>query len=164
MKSNVSIEDIFSYFDKAAYEYAKKHNQPAVLVIDNINLLAKKDPEMLEVLQEDAKSWADNQYIKVVFVTSEGKAPKLMKGKKFYSINNKLDQSAFSRAEIAEITDLSDTEAEKYLTNKKNIEESTAKKVVKEITGGRMLFLSDVATELNKGVPYESNQFLCLFL
>jgi len=50
-------------------------------VFDNINVIAKNDPQLLYKLQSDAKEAADKGSYKVVFVCSDGVAPAQMKGK-----------------------------------------------------------------------------------
>jgi len=54
--------------------------RPPVLVIDNINRLAVKAPQLLEELQDFAKDHADTSDIIVVFVSSEGIAPRFLQG------------------------------------------------------------------------------------
>lgn len=49
-----------------------------ILVIDNINALATCSPTYLNMLQKQAKSWADKSILTVVFVVSDGAAPPLM--------------------------------------------------------------------------------------
>lgn len=49
-----------------------------MLVIDNINRLAVKAPQLLEELQDFAKDRADEKELIVVFVSSEGNAPRFL--------------------------------------------------------------------------------------
>jgi chromosomal replication initiation ATPase DnaA len=65
----------------AATTFKEKHGRPPVLIIDDINNLAKKHPQELEDLQDFAKTWADNQSLIVVFVSSEGNGPRLLQRK-----------------------------------------------------------------------------------
>jgi Cdc6-like AAA superfamily ATPase len=66
-----------------ALAYARTHEgHPLVVVIDNINRLAKEDPKMLELLQDFAKNSADAGTIRIVFVASEGNAPGFLQGKR----------------------------------------------------------------------------------
>ena len=51
-----------------------------MIVIDNINRLAKKAPEILEILQEGAKDAVGSGLFTAVFVTSDGSAPSQMRG------------------------------------------------------------------------------------
>ena len=46
-----------------------------MLVIDNINRLAKEAPKILEILQEAARDAVSANTFSVVFVTSDGLAP-----------------------------------------------------------------------------------------
>ena len=73
------MEGSLKVLDRAAKEYKQKHKKPPVLIIDNINYLAQKAPEILEVLQEHAKQCADNRSLVVIFVISEGQALQQMK-------------------------------------------------------------------------------------
>lgn len=67
---------------KRGAEYARKNERPLVVVIDNVNRLAKKNPQILEELQDFAKDTADRRTLRVVFVASEGNAPRFLEGKK----------------------------------------------------------------------------------
>ena len=56
-----------------------------MIVIDNINRLAKKAPEILEILQEGAKDAVGSGLFTAVFVTSDGSAPNQMIGNLYFS-------------------------------------------------------------------------------
>ena len=64
---------------RAAARYKAKHKTCAVIIIDNTNVIAQKDPELLYMLQLEAKIAADNCLYKTIFVTSDGRAPEMMK-------------------------------------------------------------------------------------
>jgi hypothetical protein len=49
-----------------------------VLIIDNADRLAQKQPKLLEMIQCYAKDTADNGTVSVVFVLSEGRIPNCM--------------------------------------------------------------------------------------
>lgn len=51
-----------------------------MIVIDNINRLANKAPEILDILQEGAKDAVGSGLFTAVFVTSDGSAPSQMRG------------------------------------------------------------------------------------
>ena len=51
-----------------------------VIVIDNCNKLAEKQPSVLETLQDSAKQWIDDKLALFIFVTSEGKTENIMNG------------------------------------------------------------------------------------
>jgi hypothetical protein len=74
----LSFEDIWQVFLHAAYEYEKEYEKVPVLIIDNVNELAEKP---LEQVQDYAKRAADEETATVVFVSSEGRVPRRMKGK-----------------------------------------------------------------------------------
>lgn len=67
----------------AAEAFKKKYGRPPVLIIDDINKLAKENPRELEHLQDYAKLWADSRSLIVAFVSSEGNGPRLLQGKLF---------------------------------------------------------------------------------
>ena len=51
-----------------------------IIIIDNCNMLAEKQPSILESLQDTAKLWIDSQLALFIFVTSEGKTESIMNG------------------------------------------------------------------------------------
>lgn len=65
---------------KAGIDFTREKGRPPVLVIDNVNRLAVKAPEVLEILQDFAKDHADASDLIVVFVASEGSAPRFLQG------------------------------------------------------------------------------------
>ncbi|CAG8784513.1 6818_t:CDS:1, partial [Acaulospora colombiana] len=65
-------------FKRGAKEYKAKYNKPAVIVYDNVSRLVHKNPEILDILQDDAKDNADDQIYIAVFVSSEGAVPRRM--------------------------------------------------------------------------------------
>lgn len=69
--------------EKFSEIYAKEKKRAAVLVIDDLNVLAAKDPRKLEDFQDTAKVFADSGNLRIVFVTSDGKAPRIMTGRAF---------------------------------------------------------------------------------
>ena len=124
---------------KAAALYRKKNGVPMVLVIDAVDLIAKRDPNFLIVLQDFAKASADFGDLRVVFVSSEGKTLPLLMG-----------SSAISRCEIFEVPDLSFEEATSYLI-RRGVKESVAGVAVSQIAGGRLILLSSLAKKLMAG-------------
>eukprot|EP01111_Echinosteliopsis_oligospora_P011630 TRINITY_DN3884_c0_g1_i4.p1 TRINITY_DN3884_c0_g1~~TRINITY_DN3884_c0_g1_i4.p1 ORF type:complete len:372 (+),score=47.72 TRINITY_DN3884_c0_g1_i4:78-1193(+) len=139
------VEDVLI---KAAVEFKERHNRPPVLIIDNINRLAEKSPRMLTQLQQLAKDHADKKDLIIVFVTSEGKAPRMLE-----------ENSSWSRANRPyEITDIDDTSAQLYLQNR-GVTEEDAKRAVTEITGGRFHLLDVVARAISKGTSYEGSYY-----
>ncbi len=67
-------------FEKYAIEYKKKYGCVPVLIFDNCDSLATKDPKMLETLQDTAKRAIDDSVWVTVFVASVGIAPEQMEG------------------------------------------------------------------------------------
>ena len=75
------LERMLEDFEHLAAKFQAEYGHPAVLVFDNINAIADKDPELLYKLQSYAKEAADKGSYKVVFVCSGGVAPAQMKSK-----------------------------------------------------------------------------------
>jgi len=100
-------------FKRASEVYKAKHGKPPVIVYDNVSLLANKNPEILDILQDDAKYNADDRKYIAVFVSSEGRVPQRMQSR-----------SAWSRAHkpVMEIGDLSEKESKDYLIKRCTIE------------------------------------------
>jgi hypothetical protein len=67
-------------FIRGAEKYNAKNGRPPVLIIDSINILGKHNPNLLHWLQSIAKKYADEQTFIIVFVSSEGNAPRSMMG------------------------------------------------------------------------------------
>ena len=62
-------------------EYKAETGSHAVLVLDNTNVLIAKDPEILDMLQDQAETSCDKDLYKVVFVCSDRTAPIQVEGK-----------------------------------------------------------------------------------
>ncbi|CAG8753103.1 14648_t:CDS:2, partial [Acaulospora morrowiae] len=112
--------------------------------------LGRKNPEILDILQDDAKDNAeDGKYI-AVFVCSEGNVPRRMH-----------PRSSWSRAEEPiEIGDLSREESLNYLI-KRGIKIGTAEKLF-DLVGGRIVDLKLIADRYLKGIPIEDVEFTIL--
>ena len=70
-------------FKRASAVYKKNNpcHQPPVIIYDNISRLVHKNPEIIDILQDDAKDNADDQKYIAVFVSSEGSVPRRMECK-----------------------------------------------------------------------------------
>jgi len=68
-------------FSDLAIKYKKEYRKIPVLIIDNANRLAEGHQEVLDLFQDYAKRAADKGRLKVMFVSSEGRVPRRMKGK-----------------------------------------------------------------------------------
>jgi len=68
------------YIYSVAEAFKEKYGRPAVIVFDNINILAQLDPSTLKILQNEAKRSADDNLIVFVFVSSEGSGPRDLQG------------------------------------------------------------------------------------
>jgi hypothetical protein len=74
-------ESVIRALKRASEAYKAKHDKPMVIIYDNINRLARKNPEILDILQDDAKDNADERKYIAVFVCSEDSVPERMKCK-----------------------------------------------------------------------------------
>ncbi|CAG8628347.1 8774_t:CDS:2, partial [Gigaspora margarita] len=106
-----------------AYYYMKEYKRPIVLILDQVDRIAKKDPEFLEILQDFAKDCADRGPLVIIFIAT---------------------RSAWSRAAIPfEVGDISDEEAIKFLQNS-GIDQKNAEVSVKYLAGGRFTLLKEL--------------------
>jgi hypothetical protein len=74
------LRRVMRTLERGCTQYKDANGKPPVLVVDNINNLPK---DMLEVLQDYAKYYADERMCILVFVGSEGTAPREMMGECF---------------------------------------------------------------------------------
>jgi len=118
-----------------ASKYHAKHNRPMVLVIDAADYVAKEDPKFLQYLQNFAKSSADSNVLRVVFVTSEGTTLPQMAA-----------SSAMNRAIVFEVRDLEDDAVAIDYLVKRGVPKERAVDAVKTITGGRLVLLDEFAS------------------
>ncbi|PKK61955.1 hypothetical protein RhiirC2_791077 [Rhizophagus irregularis] len=132
-------------FRHASEVYKAKYDKPMVIVYDNVSHLVHKNPEILDILQDDAKHSADDRKYIAVFVCSEGSVPQRMESR-----------SAWSRAKtpVMEIGDLSEEESMEYLIKKRKIKEVYAKKLF-DLVGGRIIELKIVADDFLAGQKFE---------
>ena len=75
--------EVFDVFSRVALKYRQSHNAIPVLVVDNAN---KLPASLLGEFQDYAKRAADNNIATVVFVSSEGRIPRRMRGTSILSI------------------------------------------------------------------------------
>ncbi|CAG8647772.1 10154_t:CDS:2 [Acaulospora morrowiae] len=124
-------------FKRGAKEYKAKYNKPAVIVCDNVSRLVHKNPEVLDILQDDAKDNADEHIYIAVFICSEGAVLRMK------------SRSSWSRAKNPpmEICDLSEEESIKYMTEIHKITEKAGE--LYQLVGGRILELKSVANDLS---------------
>ena len=76
----VSLSDVWESFYNAASKFNEDFGVVPVVVIDNANRIAARQRELLETLQDRAKSAADDSIVTFVFVSSEGTVPRRMMG------------------------------------------------------------------------------------
>ena len=78
--TEASWERVLITFEKYAIDFKKRYGCVPVLIFDNCDALASKDPKMLEILQDTAKTAIDDSTWVTVFITSVGITPEQMEG------------------------------------------------------------------------------------
>ena len=119
----------------SATMYKEKHGKAPTLVLDAMDLVAKKDPVFFSEVQDFAKACADGGIMRVVFIFSDGDALPLL-----------LSSSAESRCDtdqVYEVGDISDADAVKFVVSRYGKKEQLAKELVETITGGRFTLLQN---------------------
>ncbi|CAB4488582.1 hypothetical protein RhiirA1_467093 [Rhizophagus irregularis] len=115
--------------------YKAKYNKPPVIIYDNVEYLIHNNPEILDILQDDAKDSADNRKYIAVFVANEANV-----------IMRMGSRSSWSCASVMEIGNFNEKESMEYLTKKRNINEVDAKKLY-ELVDSNFLDLYAAADE-----------------
>jgi hypothetical protein len=146
----ISVRQVLRVFSDFAIKYKQEYKRAPVLIINNANRLAQKQPRLLDKFQTYAKKTADNRTASVVFVSSEGRVPRRM-------ICN---ASSWSRSgHIIEIGDISKEEALQYLKFRK-IDEKQAPQVY-ELVGGRITHLKSIADQIKRHATLEGMCTAC---
>ncbi|CAG8793929.1 2188_t:CDS:2, partial [Dentiscutata erythropus] len=139
-------ESALNAFERAAAVYKKKYKKLPVLVFDNINVLDKVHPEIIDLLQDNAKMSVDSLKYVVVFVTNERSV-----------LNRMKESSAWSRASepVTEIEDFTEGETIDYLVNKRKVCNDAEAKKLHELIGGRITVLNSMATRIEDKKSFE---------
>jgi len=136
-------------FSRLATKYKREYKKAPVLIIDNTNRLAQKQPELLDLFQDYAKLTADEGTVSVVFVSSEGNVPRRM-----------MERSSWSRRGlIIDVNDVSKEEALRYLELRKIEKEQAAQ--IYELVGGRMIHLKYMADNILRLGSFEGKCIAC---
>lgn len=77
----LNLSDLWEDFFTAASKFRKDFGVIPVIIIDNANRLAIKQPELLEMLQGHAKNATGSDSATFMFVSSEGLVPRRMMGR-----------------------------------------------------------------------------------
>ncbi|CAG8568627.1 9594_t:CDS:2 [Gigaspora rosea] len=147
-------------FKRASAVYKTKHNKPPVIIYDNLSRLVHINPEILDILQDDAKDNADDRKYIAVFVSNEGDVPRRIS----------VTRSSWLRAEEPiEIGDLSREESLNYLINKRGIKtvkegkvDTTEAEKLFDLVGGRIVDLKSIADKYLKRIPIEVIEYKIL--
>jgi len=144
-RSDLSL--VLDSISLAGNVYAEKHKQPAVIFIDNLTILAKKDPETFELLVRFAKQEADNNTLIVTFVASEG-----------HTLHQLKELSESSRlSNPIEIGDLNIQQTVNFL-KLCGMEKETMATSIYNIVGGRINLLIEITKLLIKDQNLENIQ------
>jgi hypothetical protein len=120
---------------RAAKRYLDAHGEPPTLVLDGMDLVARRDVDFFLELQDFAKLCADKGILRLVFVFSDGRALPLLQA-----------SSAFTRARaVYEVCDIDDAEAVAWLQAEYQLDGARAKDIVASIAGGRFPLLRQCA-------------------
>jgi len=120
--------EVMSVLKTSASWYKADFGKVPVLIIDGVDILAKKYKEICCQLVSYAKVLANDDELKLVLVSSEGTILPLIK-----------HLSGTNRALMYEVGDITDKEAENYLVQV-GVEPEKAKKLV-NVIGGRLVHL-----------------------
>ena len=124
-----SMHYVLARLEEQAKKYKSKHGRTPVLVIDGIDLLAKRNKMLFIDLVDRAKHLANSRTLKIIFVSSEGSVIPLVKA-----------TSSKSRlADTVEVLDVSDEDAVKFFSNAL-VPNELAQKIV-PLCGGRFVHL-----------------------
>ena len=128
-------EPVAALLKKAAILFKVKHGKAPTLVLDAMDLVAKRDSTFFCEVQDFAKACADGGIMRVVFVFSDGDALPLL-----------LSSSAGSRCDkdqVYEVGDVCDADAIKFIVSRYDKDTLHAKELVETITGGRFTLMQD---------------------
>ncbi|CAG8624278.1 3599_t:CDS:2 [Acaulospora morrowiae] len=117
------MERALKAFKRASAVYKEKNNKPPIIIYDNISRLVYKNPEILDILQDDAKDNVDDRKYCISLYLLALKVRCLEE----WNVSN-----AWLRADkpVIEIRDLSEKESIDYLVNKRKINSEEAKKII----------------------------------
>ncbi|CAG8435295.1 5541_t:CDS:2 [Diversispora eburnea] len=125
-------------FKRCAEKYKNKYGKLPVIVYDNVSRLITVHPEVIDILQDDAKDNADDKKYISVFVCSGGNVPRRMESKK----------------PVIEIGDLNKEESMYYLINERKINVIDATRLY-DLVGGRIMELKNVADDFLAGQTFD---------
>jgi energy-coupling factor transporter ATP-binding protein EcfA2 len=133
---------------QAAKRYLYTHGEPPTLVLDGMDLIARRDADFFLELQDFAKLCTDMGVLRLVFVFSDGRALPLLQL-----------SSAMTRARtVYEVCDISDEEAVAWLQAQYQLADDRACEIVTSIAGGRFPLLRQCAD--SRGSPEEQRGVL----
>jgi hypothetical protein len=114
----------------AAEKFKNRHGFLPALVLDTANIIASKDSALLGQLQDFAKLAADNNTMRVFFVSSDSSTLLMLRSR------------SGKRASVFQVHDISDDRAVEYLVSS-GVPPDLASDAVSTITGGRFTLLNE---------------------
>eukprot|EP01038_Epipyxis_sp_PR26KG_P004038 gene4038-5777_t len=131
---------------EAAAKFKVKHGRPMVLVIDSIDILAERDPQLMEILQDFAKCAADMGNLRIVFISSGGICGST-------ALPLMMARSSWTRVvkPLFEICEVTDDTAVQYLIEQ-GLNSEYAYRVVRNLTGGVFSHLIDFVSASLEGI------------
>eukprot|EP01129_Flabellula_baltica_P002035 TRINITY_DN118_c0_g1_i1.p1 TRINITY_DN118_c0_g1~~TRINITY_DN118_c0_g1_i1.p1 ORF type:complete len:398 (+),score=69.86 TRINITY_DN118_c0_g1_i1:268-1461(+) len=137
---------VFSSLREASARYYNKHDKPCVLIIDDVNRLAKKDFETFEELIVTAKRGGDQGTLQVILVSSEGSVPASLRS---ISESSRMDDLIY-------IGDVNEKDTITYYENKiPGLSPDTYESFF-DLTGGRLRLINQLTKLVSKG--YTTNE------
>lgn len=122
---------------EGAHAFRVKHGRPAVLVIDGVDNIARKDADFFRALQLFAKECSTMGSLRIVFVLSEGRTLQTLR-----------ESSAWLSAGMPfEVQDIDDDLAVAHLVSQ-GVVRPEAQEAVRTLAGGRFTLLSRVASSM----------------
>jgi hypothetical protein len=130
LKSTLKWDIIQPVLIAAAEKFNKKHGFLPTLVIDAANIIARRDSAFLGQLRDFAKLVADNNMMRIFFVSSDSTTLSWLRSR------------SSERVSVFVVGDISDNQAVKYLVTE-GVPAGRASDAVSTITGGRFAILNE---------------------
>ena len=127
-RGDLGLQYVLAGLEQQALKYKARHGRTPVLVVDGVDLLAKRNKTMFIDLIDRAKFLANSHSLRIVLVSSEGSVLPLV-----------METSSRSRlADTVEVVDISKEEALKFISY--SIPDKLARRI-EELCGGRFIHL-----------------------
>ena len=128
---------IMNVLQKAAKVFQARYKKIPVLFIDGIDVLAKKDEELVTCILSHAKYLANQNILKIVLISSEGSVMQIIR--RFSGANR--------APKIFEVVDVDDSRAIEFL-NGNGLPDRLSKMLI-DYFGGRLIYMVGSITQYN---------------